>query len=110
MAEIFILGSACGFPIPGLGHSSLLLSLLDRSVLIDAGSQPHAIVSKLSRFACLFSMREIKAYYPAPSKFQSFAAKDRVTGGPERRSPSGIQGARNRQFRHSLPLDAVFGF
>jgi ribonuclease Z len=37
MAEIFVLGSACGFPVPGRGHSSLLLSLAGRSVLIDAG-------------------------------------------------------------------------
>jgi ribonuclease BN (tRNA processing enzyme) len=37
MAEIFVLGSACGFPVPGRGHSSLLLSTADRSVLIDAG-------------------------------------------------------------------------
>jgi ribonuclease BN (tRNA processing enzyme) len=37
MAEIFVVGSACGFPISGLGHSSYLLSVFDRSVLIDAG-------------------------------------------------------------------------
>jgi ribonuclease BN (tRNA processing enzyme) len=37
MAEIFVVGSACGFPVPGRGHSSLVLSVLDRSVLIDAG-------------------------------------------------------------------------
>jgi ribonuclease Z len=37
MAEIFVIGSACGFPIPGRGHSSLLLSLSDGSILIDAG-------------------------------------------------------------------------
>jgi ribonuclease BN (tRNA processing enzyme) len=37
MAEIFVVGSACGFPVPGRGHSSLLLSVLDRSILIDAG-------------------------------------------------------------------------
>lgn len=37
MAEIFVLGSACGFPVARRGHSSLLLSVADRSVLIDAG-------------------------------------------------------------------------
>src|SRR5260370_3457910 len=37
MAEIFVVGSACGFPVSGRGHSSLLLCVLDRSVLIDAG-------------------------------------------------------------------------
>jgi ribonuclease BN (tRNA processing enzyme) len=37
MAEILVVGSASGFPAPGRGHSSLLLSLLDRSILIDAG-------------------------------------------------------------------------
>src|SRR5580693_8011302 len=37
MAEIFVVGSACGFPVSGRGHSSLLLSVLDRAVLIDAG-------------------------------------------------------------------------
>ena len=37
MAEILVLGSASGFPAPGRGHSSLLLSLLDKSILIDAG-------------------------------------------------------------------------
>jgi len=37
MAEIFVVGSASGFPAPGRGHSSLLLSLLDKSILIDAG-------------------------------------------------------------------------
>ena len=37
MAEIIVVGSACGFPISRRGHSSLLLSVSDRSVLIDAG-------------------------------------------------------------------------
>jgi ribonuclease BN (tRNA processing enzyme) len=37
MAEIFVVGSACGFPVPGRGHSSLLLSMSDKSILIDAG-------------------------------------------------------------------------
>ena len=37
MAEIFVVGSACGFPVSGRGHSSLLLSVFDRSLLIDAG-------------------------------------------------------------------------
>jgi ribonuclease BN (tRNA processing enzyme) len=37
MAEIFVVGSACGFPVPGRGHSSLLLSAADKSILIDAG-------------------------------------------------------------------------
>src|ERR1700731_3695454 len=37
MAEIFVVGSASGFPIPGRGHSSLLLSMSDKSLLIDVG-------------------------------------------------------------------------
>jgi ribonuclease BN (tRNA processing enzyme) len=37
MAEIFVVGSACGFPVPGRGHSSLLLSMSDKSILIDSG-------------------------------------------------------------------------
>jgi ribonuclease BN (tRNA processing enzyme) len=37
MAEIFVIGSACGFPVPGRGHSSLLLSMSSGSILIDAG-------------------------------------------------------------------------
>jgi ribonuclease BN (tRNA processing enzyme) len=37
MAEIFVIGSACGFPVPGRGHSSLLLSTSNESILIDAG-------------------------------------------------------------------------
>jgi len=37
MAEIFVVGSASGFPAPGRGHSSLLLSWSDKSILIDAG-------------------------------------------------------------------------
>jgi len=37
MAEIFVVGSASGFPSPGRGHSSLLLSLSGQSILIDAG-------------------------------------------------------------------------
>lgn len=37
MAEIIVVGSACGFPISRRGHSSLLLSVSDRLVLIDAG-------------------------------------------------------------------------
>jgi ribonuclease BN (tRNA processing enzyme) len=37
MAEIFVIGSACGFPVPGRGHSSLLLSMSNGSILIDAG-------------------------------------------------------------------------
>ena len=37
MAEIYVVGSAAGFPAPGRGHSSLLLTLTDQSILIDAG-------------------------------------------------------------------------
>jgi ribonuclease BN (tRNA processing enzyme) len=37
MPEIFVLGSACGFPIPGRGHSSLLFSISGKSILVDAG-------------------------------------------------------------------------
>ena len=37
MAELFIFGSACGFPVPRLGHSSALLAALDKTLLIDAG-------------------------------------------------------------------------
>jgi ribonuclease BN (tRNA processing enzyme) len=37
MAEIYVVGTACGFPVPGRGHSSLLLSTSDHSILIDAG-------------------------------------------------------------------------
>jgi ribonuclease BN (tRNA processing enzyme) len=37
MTEIYVVGSASGFPAPGRGHSSLLLSLTDQSILIDAG-------------------------------------------------------------------------
>jgi ribonuclease BN (tRNA processing enzyme) len=37
MAEIYVVGSASGFPAPGRGHSSLLLSLSDQAILIDAG-------------------------------------------------------------------------
>jgi ribonuclease BN (tRNA processing enzyme) len=37
MTEIYVVGSASGFPAPGRGHSSLLLSLAEQSILIDAG-------------------------------------------------------------------------
>lgn len=37
MAEILVLGSACGISVPGRGHSSLLLSGAEGSILIDAG-------------------------------------------------------------------------
>jgi ribonuclease BN (tRNA processing enzyme) len=37
MAEVFVIGSACGFPVPGRGHSSLLLSGPEGSILVDAG-------------------------------------------------------------------------
>jgi ribonuclease BN (tRNA processing enzyme) len=37
MAEIYVVGSASGFPASGRGHSSLLLSLSEPSILIDAG-------------------------------------------------------------------------
>jgi ribonuclease BN (tRNA processing enzyme) len=37
MAELFVVGSACGFPVPNRGHSSLLLSMSGHSILIDAG-------------------------------------------------------------------------
>jgi ribonuclease BN (tRNA processing enzyme) len=37
MAEILVIGSACGFPVLGRGHSSLLLSMSNGSILIDAG-------------------------------------------------------------------------
>ena len=32
-----MIGSACGFPVPGRGHSSVLLSTSNGSILIDAG-------------------------------------------------------------------------
>jgi len=37
MAEILVIGSACGFPVPGRGHSSMLLSATDKLILVDAG-------------------------------------------------------------------------
>jgi ribonuclease BN (tRNA processing enzyme) len=37
MAEILVVGSASGFPAPGRGHSSLLFSFSNQSILIDAG-------------------------------------------------------------------------
>jgi ribonuclease BN (tRNA processing enzyme) len=37
MAEIVVIGSACGFPIPRRGHSSVLLSANDKFILVDAG-------------------------------------------------------------------------
>lgn len=37
MAEMLVIGSACGIPVPGRGHSSLLVSMAERSILIDAG-------------------------------------------------------------------------
>ena len=48
MAEIFVVGSACGFPVSGRGHSSLLLSVLGRSVLIGTRSvEKSEYLSKL---------------------------------------------------------------
>ncbi len=32
-----MIGSACGFPVPGRGHSSLLLTMSNGSILVDAG-------------------------------------------------------------------------
>jgi ribonuclease BN (tRNA processing enzyme) len=37
MAEIIVIGSACGFPVPRHGHSSVLLSANDKLILVDAG-------------------------------------------------------------------------
>jgi ribonuclease BN (tRNA processing enzyme) len=37
MAEILVVGSASGFPVPGRGHYSVLLSTSDKSLLIDVG-------------------------------------------------------------------------
>jgi ribonuclease BN (tRNA processing enzyme) len=37
MAQIFVVGSACGIPIPGRGHSSFLLTAGGLDILIDAG-------------------------------------------------------------------------
>ena len=37
MAEIFVMGSACGFPVPGHGHSSALLAANHKLILVDAG-------------------------------------------------------------------------
>ncbi len=37
MAEILVLGSACGFPVPRRGHSSVLLSANGKLILVDAG-------------------------------------------------------------------------
>jgi ribonuclease BN (tRNA processing enzyme) len=37
MAHIFVVGSACGVPVPGRGHSSFLLSTEELGILVDAG-------------------------------------------------------------------------
>ena len=37
MAHIFVVGSACGIPVPGRGHSSFLLATEDLRILVDAG-------------------------------------------------------------------------
>jgi ribonuclease BN (tRNA processing enzyme) len=37
MAHIFVVGSACGVPVPGRGHSSIVLSTKELRVLVDAG-------------------------------------------------------------------------
>src|ERR1700736_6146935 len=37
MAHIFVVGSACGVPVPGRGHSSFLLSTGELEILVDAG-------------------------------------------------------------------------
>ena len=37
MAHIFVVGSACGIPVPGRGHSSFLLATEDLHILVDAG-------------------------------------------------------------------------
>jgi ribonuclease BN (tRNA processing enzyme) len=37
MAEIIVIGSASGFPVPGRGHSSVLLSANGKLSLVDAG-------------------------------------------------------------------------
>jgi ribonuclease Z len=37
MASIFVVGSACGVPVPGRGHSSFLLATEEFRVLVDAG-------------------------------------------------------------------------
>ncbi|MBV9107650.1 MAG: MBL fold metallo-hydrolase [Verrucomicrobia bacterium] len=37
MTEILVVGSASGFPVPGRGHYSVLLSTSDKSLLIDVG-------------------------------------------------------------------------
>ena len=37
MAHLFVVGSACGVPVPGRGHSSILLSAKELQILVDAG-------------------------------------------------------------------------
>jgi len=37
MAHIFVVGSACGVPVPGRGHSSFLLAMEGSRILVDAG-------------------------------------------------------------------------
>jgi ribonuclease BN (tRNA processing enzyme) len=37
MAHLFVVGSACGIPVPGRGHSSILLSTKELQILVDAG-------------------------------------------------------------------------
>jgi ribonuclease BN (tRNA processing enzyme) len=37
MAHIFVVGSACGIPVPGRGHSSFLLTTKELRILVDAG-------------------------------------------------------------------------
>ena len=37
MAQLFVVGSACGVPVPDRGHSSILLSTTEFQILVDAG-------------------------------------------------------------------------
>lgn len=37
MAHLFVIGSACGVPVPGRGHASILLSTKELQILVDAG-------------------------------------------------------------------------
>ena len=37
MAHLFVVGSASGIPVPGRGHSSLVLATQDLHILVDAG-------------------------------------------------------------------------
>jgi ribonuclease BN (tRNA processing enzyme) len=58
MAHIFVVGSACGVPVPGRGHSSFLLATEEFRILVDAGEPCSRTLAEIE-----FDLRSFDAIF-----------------------------------------------